>query len=66
MNNASFMTIENLRLAGGSYGIWDFAGSTNFVGNNLVASNQSLEGFRFELGTTVTSLTGITASGAGG
>ena len=60
------MTIENLSVVGGSYGVWDFGGSTNFVGTNLVASNQSLEGFRFELGTTVTSLTGITASGARG
>ena len=66
VNNASFMTIENLSLSGGSYGAWDFGGSTNFVGANLVATNQSVEPFRFDAGTNVTSLSGLSAIGSPG
>lgn len=65
LNNADFMTIDDLTLAGGSYGVWGFNGSTNFAGSNLVATNQTIDGFRFESGTTVTSLTGVSAIGAG-
>ncbi len=66
VNDASFMTIENLSLAGGSYGVWDFGGSTNFVGANLVATDQSIEAFRFESGTSVTSLSGLSSIGSAG
>ena len=65
LNNASYVTIENFTLEGGSYGVWAFGGGNNFVGSKLIATGQSVDGFRFRSDSQITRLSNIAASGSG-
>ncbi len=61
VNNASYVTLQNLVLDDGTIGLWVHNDSTNFTGANLTVENNSAEGIRIETGATSASLTGITA-----
>jgi autotransporter-associated beta strand protein len=52
VNDASFVTISHIGVAGGNYGIWVRNASTNFTGSYLTATNNLLGGIRIEADST--------------
>ena len=66
LDNASYVTLQNLMLDGGTIGLWVHNNSVGFSGANLAVANNSADGIRVESGATVNSLTGITAASNGG
>jgi Ca2+-binding RTX toxin-like protein len=60
--DADFISLSNLTLSGGQYGLYVGSGSTRFVATNLKVQNNSVDGMHFESGTQTDSLFGIVAS----
>jgi parallel beta-helix repeat protein len=62
VNDASFVSISNIGVAGGNYGVWLHNGSSNFTGLDITATMNLLGGVRVESDSSAnTSLSGIVA-----
>ena len=66
VNDAAFVTIRNIGVSGGNYGLWIHNASTNFVGSYLTASNNLLGGIRIESDSTGSTFDHLTIFGNGG
>jgi parallel beta-helix repeat protein len=66
LNDADFVTISNLIVDGGQYGIWAHNGSDNFVANNVSISHAQHDGLRFEPTTSGSTLDFISSNANGG
>jgi Ca2+-binding RTX toxin-like protein len=60
--DADFVSLSNLTLDGGQYGLYLGTGSTRFSASNLKARNNSIDGMHFESGTQTDFLRDIIAS----
>lgn len=63
LNAADFMTVSNLTLTGGQYGLYAHNQSTHLTARNVTANANSLDGLRVEGGSDGAALEGITAIG---
>jgi parallel beta-helix repeat protein len=52
VNDAAFVTLENLGMAGAQYGLWVHGASANFTGQDLTATGNSAGGIRLESDST--------------
>jgi len=66
INDAAYVTLRNLTLSGGDYGLWIRNASSNFVGSYLTVTANLLGGLRSESNTVGLTLSYITASGNSG
>ena len=66
VNDGNFTSVSNLTLSGGGYGLWVHNGSGNFAGNDLTATINTADGFRFEAGALPAGLDHVTATLNGG
>ncbi len=61
LNNADFVTLNNMTLAAGTYGLWARNQSTNLTATGLNAINNTLGGIRVEGSSSVISFTNMRA-----
>jgi Right handed beta helix region len=61
LNDASFVTLQNLTLRDAQTGVWLHGGSSHFTGSNLHVVGNAREGIRVEADSDVTALQGIAA-----
>ena len=52
VNDAAFVTVKNLTLTGGNYGLWIRNASSNFIGSYITATNNLAGGIRLESNST--------------
>jgi len=62
VNDASYITLRNLSLTGGSYGVYIHGGSNNFTGSYLTATGNTLGGVRIESDSTGATFSYLTTS----
>jgi hypothetical protein len=65
LNAADFMTVSNLTLSGGQYGLYAHNQSTHLTARNVTANANSLDGVRVQGGSDGAALEGVTAIGNG-
>ncbi|HEY6563658.1 MAG TPA: right-handed parallel beta-helix repeat-containing protein, partial [Pirellulaceae bacterium] len=65
LNDADFMTISNVAIEGGLYGLLIRNGSENFVGDHITVSHAVLDGIRFESTAAASTLDFVTSQANG-
>src|SRR5206468_11556329 len=65
VNAADFMTVSNVTLTGGQYGLYAHNQSTHLTARNVTANANSLDGIRIEGGSDGAALEGATTLGNG-
>src|SRR5581483_2944579 len=65
VNDANFVTIKNVTLNNGLYGLWSLGGSQNLTLSHLTTSLAALDGVRVESDSSASSLDHVTSTGNG-
>ena len=65
VNDANFVTIKNIGLSYGLYGLWSLGGSQNLTLSNVTAFQAAQDGVRIESNSSASSLDHINSTGNG-